>query len=102
MIRGINKNVMIYKNDTDSFFEQVIFIVKPEVTLRGVKETDIVSEANKIINQSIQNNFVFAQNVSYNNTKKSKFDRRKIWLYISISSGVLTLMAIGAFLLNMS
>jgi len=52
MIKGVSKEVMVVSNCKDPMFEQIIFIVKPEVSRSRVSEARLRIEADKIIEKA--------------------------------------------------
>ena len=53
MIRGVNRQIVIVKPDDSDIFEQAIFFVSPQASRKGLHETDMLTEAKRIIAQKI-------------------------------------------------
>ena len=49
MIRGVNRQIVIVKPDDSDIFEQAIFFVSPQASRKGLHETDMLTEAKRII-----------------------------------------------------
>lgn len=53
LIRGVNRQIVIVKPDDSDIFEQAIFFVSPQASRKGLHETDMLTEAKRIIAQKI-------------------------------------------------
>lgn len=53
MIKGVNKQVVIVKATDSDIFEEAIFIVRTQASKSGVNQTDMLTEAKRIIDDRL-------------------------------------------------
>lgn len=53
MIKGVCKQVVVIKANDSEIFEEAIFIVRTQAAKSGVKQTDMLTEAKRIIDEKI-------------------------------------------------
>ncbi|MBQ8759682.1 MAG: hypothetical protein IJZ20_08320 [Clostridia bacterium] len=53
MIKGCNKRVIVMKETGNAMIEEAFFILKPEAGKAAVSESDIIKQANHILEKSI-------------------------------------------------
>jgi hypothetical protein len=53
MVRGCQRRVIFLKNTNSRVFSEAYFIIDDRTITRGMSEADMVTEANRIINESL-------------------------------------------------
>ena len=57
MVKGISKQVIVVHPTKQDFFEQAIFIVKPEMVKEGISESRIWEDAKMVLRDMNPNSF---------------------------------------------
>ena len=91
MYTGTQKKAIVIKNTGNSLFEAAYFILKDDLT--NVKESEMVREANRILNNNLVGGYFFDDKTQKN--KKMRSGRFCFFMGALIS----TLFCIGIFLL---
>ena len=52
MIKGCNKRVIVMKDTGNDMIEEAFFIIKPEASKSGFSESDMLKQANRILEKS--------------------------------------------------
>ena len=55
MVRGYQKRIIYLKNTKSRYFDEAYFVVKEDSTNSGVPHSELVEEANRIIEKTVLN-----------------------------------------------
>lgn len=56
MVKGISRRVIVVKSPDPNIFEEAIFLVKEDVSNRGVTQAEILKEAQSVASDYVRNN----------------------------------------------
>lgn len=63
MVKGIARQVVVVKSPDQKLFEQAIFLLREDAIERGVSERELLEEARRIADRSLQTTPVKKRNV---------------------------------------
>lgn len=89
MLKGTQRKVIVLKDTKSGIFEEAYFIVKKSADSAHLTTEDMVSEANRIISDSVIN--------GAENKKKPEIFLRPLWFFIGVlCCAVLILISMAA------
>ncbi len=83
MYKSAQKKVIVLKGTKNRIFEEAYFIIKDEAL--KLKESDMIREANKIIDETILSNYFYSGKHQKNNKKNN---RGFLWFVFGALSSV--------------
>ena len=88
MVKGCERRLVIYKSKNSKYFSEVHFIMKEEVDGKKADRRDIISEANKIVDEST------AQHKNSRNKKRERLSKLLFFLSgVAFSSSIFLILA---------
>lgn len=82
-MKNTTKKVVILDNITSPYIQQAIIVLKDYVS---VSETKIISDAEKIVNEYLEKNWLISDNTKQYLKSKKKKNKNKALLFISFSA----------------
>ena len=65
MVRGYQKRIICLKNTKSRYFDEAYFVVKEDSTNSGVPHSELVEEANRIIDENYSEGEVILSSVGF-------------------------------------